>query len=67
MITVNGKSRQLADGTAVAAVVTELTGAPEPTGVAVAINGEVVPRARWTTTTVRTGDKVEVLTATQGG
>jgi sulfur carrier protein len=67
MITVNGRPRELADGTAVTVVVAELTGSPESTGVAVAVNGEVVPRAHWSTTTVQTGDRVEVLTATQGG
>jgi sulfur carrier protein len=36
-------------------------------GVAVALNGEVVARASWHTTTVTTGDRLEVLTATQGG
>jgi sulfur carrier protein len=36
-------------------------------GVAVAVNGEVVPRAAWAGTALRDGDRVEVLSATQGG
>jgi sulfur carrier protein len=67
VITVNGQQRETRDGAAVAEVVAELMGAPEARGVAVAVNGEVVPRAAWATTTVTAGDRVEVLTATQGG
>jgi sulfur carrier protein len=36
-------------------------------GVAVAVNGEVVPRSAWETTGLHPGDRVEVLTAAQGG
>jgi len=67
VITVNGKPRDLSAGTPVAEVVKELAGSAEARGVAVAVNGEVVPRAAWTTTVLSEGDRVEVLTATQGG
>jgi sulfur carrier protein len=67
VITVNGQPRELPPQLSVAQVVSELTGAPDARGVAVAVNGEVVPRAAWATTTVESGDRVEVLTATQGG
>lgn len=67
MITVNGQPRDLPDGSAVAAVVAELTGVRDTPGVAVAVNGELVPRTAWETATVTAGDRVEVLTATQGG
>jgi sulfur carrier protein len=67
VITVNGKPRELPAGTSVAEVVSELVGAPDARGVAVAVNGEVVPRTSWPTTAVAAGDQVEVLTATQGG
>ena len=36
-------------------------------GVAVALNGEVVPRREWSTTALTDGDRVEVLVAAQGG
>lgn len=36
-------------------------------GVAVAVNGEVVPRSTWENTALAEGDSVEVLTAAQGG
>jgi sulfur carrier protein len=39
----------------------------EGRGVAVALDGEVVPRSAWGTTALRSGAVVEVLTAVQGG
>jgi sulfur carrier protein len=36
-------------------------------GVAAAVNGEVVRRSAWETTKLADGDQVEVLTAVQGG
>ncbi|MCE6999468.1 sulfur carrier protein ThiS [Saccharothrix sp. S26] len=62
---VNGLERELADGSTVATVLALLE-APAR-GVAVALDGEVVPRAAWETTTVPDGAAVEVLTAVQGG
>jgi sulfur carrier protein len=62
---VNGLERELADGSTVATVLA-LLDAP-PSGVAVAVDGEVVPRAAWAATVVPEGSVVEVLTAVQGG
>ena len=62
---VNGLERELADGSTVATVLV-LLDAPAG-GVAVALDGEVVPRAAWATTVVPDGASVEVLTAVQGG
>jgi sulfur carrier protein len=62
---VNGLERELADGSTVATVLA-LLDAP-PSGVAVAVDGEVVPRAAWAATAVPEGSVVEVLTAVQGG
>ena len=62
---VNGTERVLAEGVSVAAVV-ELVGAPS-SGVAVALDGAVVPRALWDKTIVPDGGVIEVLTAVQGG
>ncbi|MET9445287.1 sulfur carrier protein ThiS [Streptomyces sp. NPDC006610] len=64
-ISVNGERRQVADGTALDALVRTLTAAPS--GVAAAVNETVVPRAQWPTTSLAEGDRVEVLTAVQGG
>jgi sulfur carrier protein len=65
MITVNGKQRDVAAGTSVEAVVATLTALRS--GVAVALNDSVVPRAAWATTVVEDDDRLEVLTAVQGG
>jgi sulfur carrier protein len=62
---VNGEQRRLPGALTVAELVVEVT--PQVRGVAVAVNGEVVPRAGWPATALRDGDRVEVLTAAQGG
>ncbi|MEZ3178482.1 sulfur carrier protein ThiS [Streptomyces pimonensis] len=64
-ISVNGERREFAPGTALDLVVKSLTEAPS--GVAAALNETVVPRAQWPATPLGEGDRVEVLTAVQGG
>ncbi|MGW7570562.1 sulfur carrier protein ThiS [Streptomyces tendae] len=64
-ISVNGEPREVAPGTALDTLVGTLTRAPS--GVAAALNETVVPRARWSATALAEGDRVEVLTAVQGG
>jgi sulfur carrier protein len=64
-VTVNGEARTLAGGCSVADLARAL--AVGPTGVAVAINGEVVPRSSWPATPLHDGDRVELLGAMQGG
>lgn len=64
-VSVNGESREIAPGTALDALVRTLTAAPS--GVAAAVNETVVPRTRWAATALLDGDRVEVLTAVQGG
>jgi sulfur carrier protein len=62
---INGEQRELANGARVADALSVL-GAPS-TGVAVAVDGEVVPRAGWPDAVLTEGSRVEVLTAVQGG
>jgi sulfur carrier protein len=62
---VNGEPREVPDGATVASVVAAVT--PTAAGVAVALNDEVVRRAEWPATPVRDADRLEVLTAVQGG
>ncbi|MCX4998767.1 sulfur carrier protein ThiS [Streptomyces longwoodensis] len=64
-ISVNGEPHEVAPGTALDAVVRSLTAAPS--GVAAALNETVVPRTQWPATSLSEGDRVEVLTAVQGG
>jgi sulfur carrier protein len=60
-VIVNGERRQVVDGLRLTDLV------PDPRGVAVAVNGAVVRSADWTETELRGGDRVEVVTAHQGG
>lgn len=64
-ITVNGTPTDLGAETTLADVVADVT--TSATGVAVAVNGDVVPRGAWPTTALNPGDRVEILTAVQGG
>ena len=67
LITLNGERRQLPAGATVATVVELLCDAPAGRGVAVAVGGEVVPRAAWSRTALEDGAGVEVVAAVQGG
>jgi len=64
-VRLNGESRELPDGSTIAQAVAALTAAAA--GVAAAVNGDVVPRAAWAATPLHDGDRVEVVTAVQGG
>ena len=64
-VTINGEPRTWPRGKSLAAAVAALTSASS--GVAAAVNGEVVRRGAWESTQLEDGDKVEVLTAVQGG
>ncbi|MFJ5638313.1 sulfur carrier protein ThiS [Streptomyces sp. NPDC093223] len=64
-ISVNGERRVIDPGTALDTLVRALTAAPS--GVAAAVNETVVPRGEWPGTALAEGDRVEVLTAVQGG
>jgi sulfur carrier protein len=48
-------------------VAVRATGAAQTRGVAVAVNGDVVPRSAWPDLPLRDGDTIEVLTAVPGG
>jgi thiazole synthase len=66
-IELNGDLVALPDGAGVTEAV-EASGADHgQRGLAVAIDGEVVPRSEWDGTRLREGQKVEVLAAIQGG
>jgi sulfur carrier protein len=65
-LTVNGRDEPLGAPT-VAALVASRDLAPTGRGVAVALNGAVVPRTQWATTALRAGDVVEIVRAMQGG
>lgn len=66
-ITVNGAPRDLQEGASVMDAVTRFGPERHDTGVAVALNGEVVPKARWSEQELTEDDHVEVLVAIGGG
>jgi sulfur carrier protein len=67
MIVLNGNDSDVRAGETVAAVLGRLGLALDAGGVAVAVDGEVVPRAQWERFVLADDARVEVLTAMQGG
>ena len=66
-IVLNGKPAELPDGASVAEAVAAAGVNGAPRGVAVAVEGEVIPRGEWEATGLRDGEAVEVVRAIQGG
>ncbi len=64
-ILVNGKPMAVADGLSVEGLLAQL-GVPRQF-MAVAVNREVTPKARYPETTLREGDKVEIVRPMGGG
>jgi sulfur carrier protein len=67
VIVLNGERSEIGAGATVAAALAQLGLEAEARGVAVAVDGEVVPRASWESFELAEGSRVEVLTAMQGG
>jgi sulfur carrier protein len=66
-VTLNGERRNLDDRASVREAVAA-SGAPTDTrGLAVAVDGEVVPRGQWDALELREGQRVEIVQAVQGG
>ena len=65
-IRVNGESEPLAADT-LAALLVEKAVDTAQRGIAVALNGSVVPRSAWAATPLKPGDSVEIVRARQGG
>jgi sulfur carrier protein len=67
MITVNGDPTELPVGACIADVLDALGVEPGRRGVAIALDGEVVPRGEWATTRLPADARIEVVQAVQGG
>jgi sulfur carrier protein len=65
-IRVNGMSEPLAAAT-VASLLAEKEIDQAQRGIAVALNGTVIPRSAWSETPLRAGDTVEIVRALKGG
>jgi sulfur carrier protein len=66
-IELNGERIEVPDGSHVGDAVAQTGADPDRRGVAVAVDGEVVPRSAWAATALRDGQRVEVVGAIQGG
>jgi sulfur carrier protein len=67
VISLNGRDSEVRAGETLAAVLLRLDVSLDVRGVAVAVDGEVVPRADWESFVLSPDARVEVLTAMQGG
>ncbi|WP_291793204.1 sulfur carrier protein ThiS [Brevibacterium sp.] len=76
-VQVNGRVRRVGDCSTLVDLVAEITGKAlaedgspvdgSRLGIAVAVDGAVVPRSRWRSTAVATAQEIEIVTAMQGG
>jgi sulfur carrier protein len=66
-VTLNGRPAELPDGASVATAVRAAGAQAAERGLAVALDGEVVPRSEWEERTLGDGARVEVVRAVQGG
>lgn len=65
-IRINGQDEPLV-ATTLAALLEDKAVDTAQRGIAVALNGAVVPRAAWPQTPLKGGDNVEIVRARQGG
>ncbi len=67
-ITVNGEQRHLPTGIHITDLLRQVGLDPEQArGIAVAVNDEVIPRGEWAEHAINAGDRIEIVTAKQGG
>lgn len=64
-IFLNGEAHQLPQGTTIAELVRSVSGSAR--GSAVVVDGAVVPRGQWEQLTLAPDQRVELITAVQGG
>jgi sulfur carrier protein len=67
IVELNGRREELPEGATVADAVKAVGADGETRGVAVAVDGEVVRRTEWVSTTLADRQAVEVVRAVQGG
>jgi sulfur carrier protein len=67
IVDLNGRAVPLPEGSTLADAVAAAGADGDARGVAVAVDGEVVPRPRWADHRLAEGEDVEVVRAVQGG
>ena len=65
ILTINGEEREFSTIATLSELVAQL--GMKPDRVAVELNRELVPRDRWTSTRLSTGDKLEIVHFVGGG
>ena len=65
-VRLNGSDREVRAET-VATLIDELAIPGAPLGLAVAVNGSLVPRSEWPARALAPGDSIEIVRATRGG
>ncbi|MEO6885957.1 MAG: sulfur carrier protein ThiS [Jatrophihabitantaceae bacterium] len=65
IINLNGHPYEVADGTTLVALIETIAGSTR--GSAAVIDNEVIPRSRWAMQRLAEGQRVELITAVQGG
>lgn len=66
-LTINGQAKTIEAANIAQLLAAELEEGHSQRGIAVAVNGEVVPRAQWETARIHAGDRVEIVRALPGG
>lgn len=64
-IIINGKEKIVSEGTTVVRLLEELN--IKPQGIAVELNLEIVPKSRYGETTLKEGDRLEIVQMVGGG
>jgi sulfur carrier protein len=67
IVSLNGEPTELSVAAPLAEAVAAAGADKDARGVAVAVDGEVVPRAEWDARRLAEGDEIEVVRAVQGG
>ena len=66
-VTINGKPFTLSNDATLLNALQKLQIDPSRSGIAVALGYDVIPRTKWSETTLQNNDEIEIVTATQGG
>ncbi|MFN3471996.1 MAG: sulfur carrier protein ThiS [Aquificaceae bacterium] len=64
---INGKEREVKEGTNLLSLLEELRVEVRPVGFAVAVNEEVVPKGKYKDYILKEGDRVEIVNIVGGG
>lgn len=66
-IKLNGEDKDVEEGISIRDLLIDLAHDPDRRGIAVAVNAEIVVRAKWSSTRLGGGDRVDIIAAVQGG